>query len=602
MRLCPDNRLPRWGLRYYPTGKQLLSLLLLSLVPLVGCSQLGGQEKPLTTEQDPRGMQSPGNGFHSEDLNNPADNSSEIAHVDSLSQADIAIIQKSPVVDIPLGPDGAPLLADLEDLQRTALSLAGQGSLGLARDHLFALQELVATPLPDSADSLYTAHLGSIRRRIWLLGGILAEQEAFLGDPQLSDSLLATGYGRLANLAFPDSLVPATGITLDRMTADLLKEDNQAVSRWLDYFTGPGRRNFQYWLDRKTALEPLVGPILTEAGLPRELIYLSMIESGLSPNAVSSVGAVGPWQFMPGTARAYRLLQNWWVDERRDPEMSTRAAAQHIQMLHDQFGDWALVLAAYNGGHGRLARKIRQHGHDNFWEMRLPTQTTAYVPKFIAAARIGENPEEYGFHRSQTEPLAYDVVPVNDATDLELIAECAQVPPVQVKRLNPALLRGASPPGVRDYPVRVPPGTGERARRALAKIPADRRLTWRQHRVNRGETLGEIARNYGTTVGDLAKLNKLKDVHLIRPGDQLLIPMPAELAAQARKRAGEKGHYVPPEGYRRVSYKVKSGDTLGKIASKLGVTVKHLRKVNGIYKSHLIYPGQKIYAYRPGQG
>jgi LysM repeat protein len=505
-------------------------------------------------------------------------------------------------VQLPVGPEGYASLADLEDLYRTALSLAGQNSLALAQDHLFVLQDQVTLPRPAGTDSLYDAHCMSLERRTWLLAGILAEQEAFLGYPEEADSLLATGYGRLANIAFPDSLVPAAGITLDAITADLLTMDNQAVGRWVDYFTGRGRRHFQFWLDRKAAAQDLIFSILDEYQLPRELIYLSMIESGLNPRATSNVGAVGPWQFMPGTGKAYKLRNDWWVDERRDLEMSTRAAAQHLRMLHDQFGDWALVLAAYNSGENRVARKIRQHGHDNFWDMRLPSQTTAYVPKFIAAARIGEDPARYGFTVPEVEPLAFDIVSVDDATDLELIASCAGADPAKIKELNPALLRGASPPSAKNYPVKVPAGLGKKTTRALAKIPADRRLTWRQHRIKRGETLGGIARQYGTSVNDLAKLNKLRDVHLIRPGDQLLIPMPADLAAQARKRADEKGHYVPPAGYERVSYKVRSGDTLGKIARKLGVTVTHLRKVNGIYKSHLIYPGQRLYAYRPGQG
>jgi membrane-bound lytic murein transglycosylase D len=142
-------------------------------------------------------------------------------------------------------------------------------------------------------------------------------------------------------------------------------------------------------------------------------------------------------------------------------------------------------------------------------------------------------------------------------------------------------------------------GTAAVCRAELRKIPADRRLTWRRHKVAKGETLSEIAGNYGTSVRDIAELNSLTSVHFIRPGDQLLIPMPATLAAKAKQRAREKGHYVPPEGYQRVSYRVKEGDTLSGIALKLGVSLKHLRRVNGLYKTSLIKPGQKLYAYRP---
>jgi membrane-bound lytic murein transglycosylase D len=510
------------------------------------------------------------------------------------------VLSDEPMVLLPVGPDGYATLEDLEVLCDIALTLAGSGDFDLAQDHLFTLKEQVDLPLHSESDSLYVSHLLSLDRRVWLLSGILAEQVAFRADPEDADSLLAANYGRLSQTDFPDSLVPASGVTLPSFTADLMKVDNQAVRKWENYFTGRGKRNFQFWLDRKTAADSLITTILEENGLPRELIYLAMIESGMSTRAVSSVSAVGPWQFMAGTAKDYKLRRNWWLDERRDMEMSTRAAARYIKYLYGKFGDWALVLAAYNTGGGRIARKIRLHGHDNFWKMRLPSQTTDFVPKFIAAARIGENPEKYGFQDREITPLRYDVVEVDDATDLDLIARCAGVSNGSVRQLNPALLRGASPPDMKRYPVRVPLGTGKKAQQALRRVPADKRLTWRRHRVERGETLGHIARDFGTSVSDIASLNKLGDVHLIRPGDQLLIPMPAELANKARNRASEKGHYVPPDGYERVSYKVKSGDTLGGVARKLGVSLVHLRKVNNIHRTSLIHPGQRLYAYRPG--
>jgi membrane-bound lytic murein transglycosylase D len=510
--------------------------------------------------------------------------------------------ESMPVPVLPLGPDGYASLDDLEGLLATAMVQAAAGDYGLAEDHLMLARDQVERPLPAGADSLYAAHRASIGRRATLLEGLLADQAAFAGPAGQADSLLAAGYGRLARYAYPDSLVPATGTRLPAITADLLKMDNQAVRRWENYFAGRGKRTITTWLGRRAAADSLVKGILAEHDLPPELIYLAVIESGLSSRAVSSAAAVGPWQFMADTGRRYGLRTNWWVDERRDLEMSTRAAAAYLQDLYREFGDWALVLAAYNTGPGRVSRRIRQHGHANFWELRLPAQTTAHIPKFIAAARVGEDPGSFGIEPAAAPPLAWDVVTVKDATDLELIARCAEVPVHQVLDLNPALLRGASPPDLGDYPVKVPAGTGARARRALARVPADKRLTWRRHQVARGETLGHIARQWGTTVDDIARLNKLGDVHLIRPGDQLLIPMPASLEQRARARSAEKGHYVPPAGYQRVSHTVRSGDTLGGIAHTLGVTVNHLRKVNNIHGTNIIHPGQRIYAYRPGRG
>jgi len=351
-------------------------------------------------------------------------------------------------------------------------------------------------PVAAEADSSYVAHRRSIERRMVLLSGILAEQYAFSHSPSQADSLLSTEYAALQGLGFPDSLVPASGVDLSTITADLMKIDNKDVRRWEEYFTGRGRNGFQTWLDRKAVNDSLISGILAEHNLPRELIYLSMIESGFSSRAISSANAVGPWQFMSATAGDYHLRRSWWIDERRDMEMSTRAAATYIESLYKRFGDWALVLAAYNTGGGRIARKIREHGHANFWELRLPTQTTAHIPKFIAAARIGEDPEKYGFQINDMTPLSYDILKVNDATDLALVARCAGVSTDQVIALNPALLRGASPPDLRNYPVRVPTGTGAQAQRELARIPSDKRLTWRRHKVERGENLSAIATQY----------------------------------------------------------------------------------------------------------
>lgn len=489
----------------------------------------------------------------------------------------------------------------LEVLYQQALSALAAGQFDCAQDLLFILQDQAHSVMPATSDSLRHAYRQSFARRCVLLSGLLAEGRAFAQGAATNDHLLDRAYGDLSGGAFPDSLFPVTGANRSTLTADLLRIDNPSVRKWEEYFRGPGNTHFQYWLQRKSAVDSLVTSILREAALPPELIYLAMIESGLSNHARSSVGAVGPWQFMPGTAKMFDLRHDWWVDERRDLELATRAAAANLQRLYSEFQDWALVLAAYNSGENRVARAIRLAGHNNYWRLRLPRQTVDFVPKFIAAARLGEQSAGDDSTTSESLPrLTYDVVGVDDATDLGLIARCAGVDVEQVQALNPALLRNASPPDSPGYPVRIPVGTADRCLRELRKVPADKRLTWRKHRVQRGDTLSEIAGRYGTTVRELSSLNDLSSIHLIRPGDQLLIPMPARLVAKARDRAQENGHYVPPDGYERVSYRVRSGDTLSGIARKLGVSLRHLRKVNGIPASSLIHPGQRLYAYRPG--
>lgn len=492
-----------------------------------------------------------------------------------------------------------PDLAQLDRTYRQALELLSRAQYEAAEDLLFVLKGETVTTVPADRDSLAHAFLGSLDRRVGLLGGVLAEDRALSVAVTADDSLLAAAYGNLRGLSFPDSLIPVSGERRREIHRDLLLVQNEAVDKWIAYFTGDGRTSLQTWLDRKARVDSLIYRQLDEAGLPRELIYLAAIESGFNPRARSDALAVGTWQFMASTARHYHLRCDWWVDERRDPEMSTRAAVTYLTQLYHHFQDWALVLAAYNTGEHRVDRAIRLAGHDDFWRLHLPWQTRNHIPKFIAAARICEDPLAYGFEPTVAEKLGYDVIDVTDATDLNLIARCADVEPTEIVALNPALLREATPPGRIDYPVRVPLGTGARALRALGAVPLSERLTWRRHVVERGQTLGAIARRYGTTVRDIARLNEIRDAALIHPGDRLLIPMPAELAERARLREAESGHYVPPAGYERVNYKVRRGDTLSGIARKLGVTLRHLRRVNNMQGNALIRPGDRIYAYRP---
>jgi len=299
-------------------------------------------------------------------------------------------------------------------------------------------------------------------------------------------------------------------------------------------------------------------------------------------------------------AKGLGLRVNWWVDERCDYVQSTRAAARHLRALHDTFGDWSLVLAAYNAGQNRVLRKIHQGATDNYWDLNLPAQTADFVPKFIAAARIGAAPADYGFTGdSPASPLVFDTIEVTQPTGLDLLAECAGATTGELRSLNPALKRGATPPDLGAYSVHVPASSAGKVEKALAKIPAERRLTWTRHRVQRGETLGGIAQRYGCSVADIARVNHLDNVRLIHPDDQLVIPMPGDLDRLARNRAEEKGHYVPPSGHKQVTYKVRPGDTLSGIAHRLGVTVTHLRKVNNIHRTSLIHPGDRLFAYRP---
>ncbi len=520
----------------------------------------------------------------------------------------VADIEPLPLVSIP--PESVestlasvlhdrPDLEELDHLYRQALELLARRQFEPAEDVLYLLRDEAVATVPADHDSIAAAYLSSLERRVSLLAGVVAEERVLDMAVVADDSLLGAAYAGVRGLAFPDSLIPVSGAARRAIETDLLAVDNEAVQRWIDYFSGDGKRHFEIWLSRKSEVDSLVYAELDAAGLPRELIYLAAIESGFNPRARSGANAVGPWQFMAGTARHFKLRCDWWVDERQDMLLATQAAAKYLSQLYNHFGDWALVLAAYNAGEGRVDRAMTRSAHDNFWELHLPPQTRNHIPKFIAVARLGENPDAYGLTVESRPDMGFDIVDVTDATDLDLIARCAGVPAEEVHALNTGLIRGATPPGKTDYPVKVPRGTGQICLQKLLRIPLEERLTWRRHTVQNGETLGAIAGLYGTSVQDVARLNKIIDVKLIHPGDKLLIPMPGSLAERVAGRAKEAGYYVPPTGHERVAYNVKTGDTLSGIARKLGVTLAHLRRVNNMHGSSFIKPGQRLFAYRP---
>jgi membrane-bound lytic murein transglycosylase D len=394
--------------------------------------------------------------------------------------------------------------------------------------------------------------------------------------------------------------------------------DNSRVDFWIKYFTGPGRQRFERAVYRMQLHRPTVEAILDELDLPREIICIALVESGFSMRAVSSARAVGPWQFMRGTARLYGLRVNWWVDERRDIVASTYAASHYLKDLHGIWGDWLLAFAAYNCGEYRVARQIARQRTEDFWRLKLPVQTQRYVPKFLAALYILRDPIKYDLTVPDVEPMTFDLVTIPDATDLKLIAESADASVEVLRELNPQVRRWATPPGM-EVVVKVPPGRGEECRARLDSIPPDERITWRQHRVKRGETLSQIARRYSTSVSALKSLNNIRNSHVIREGTVLLVPLQGgKYVEVASSKATSKPQYMnpareinkqslqnyaqkaaPPAGHKRVTYTVRSGDTLGEIAERYRTSARKIRSWNELHYRRYIYPGQKLAIYVP---
>ncbi len=377
---------------------------------------------------------------------------------------------------------------------------------------------------------------------------------------------------------------------------------NERVDAFIDLFQGPQKEWMKRALHRSGRYSQRMKEILREEGLPEDLVYLALIESGFNPHAYSRAKAMGIWQFIPGTGRRYGLVINWWIDERRDLEKSTRAAAHYLKNLYGLFEDWYLAAAAYNAGEGKLQRAIHKYDSTCFWDLSqyryLRSETKNYVPRFLAALTIAKEPDQYGFSDVRyDEPLLYETVRVPDATDLAVIARGCGASLALMNTLNPQLRRGCTPPEYPDYEVKIPRGTKERFLDYYARLDPAKRLTFRRHRIQKNETLSHIALRYGISVNSIVTINHLHSRHTIREGKSLIIPLPASYKVVAQARPARKPVKLPDlsgQGYRKVVHVVEPGDSLWQIARRYGVSVSSLRKWNRQYRSSSIRPGQNI--------
>jgi membrane-bound lytic murein transglycosylase D len=404
-------------------------------------------------------------------------------------------------------------------------------------------------------------------------------------------------------------------LQLDRVDPrefDIPIATNEMVQKWMTYFLGRGRKYYGRYLMRSTHWMPMMRAELAERGLPRDLVYLSMIESGFTTSATSYAAAAGLWQFMPATARQYGLRVDWWVDERRDPVRATRAALTYLAYLNKMFeGDWWLAWASYNGGEGRVGKEVRRHGTTDFWKLvernALHTETQNYVPKLIAAAIIGKHPERYGFVGvPYQEPLAQESVEVPGGTGLDVIAKCAGIDDEEVLEYNPALRRWALPPDVPTWTVHLPAGRREAFEVAFAKVPPEERVTLARHVVKRKETLAGIAKKYGVESEEIARLNHLGKKSKLKVGQELVVPArpgsaslasvaPAEPTEVTAAPKSEKATTEKAASTKTVArtHTVRSGDTLSSIAARYKLSVSELKELNGL-RSDRILAGQSL--------
>lgn len=375
---------------------------------------------------------------------------------------------------------------------------------------------------------------------------------------------------------------------------------NPQIAAWVKLYSGAQKKVFAHWLARAARYIPRIQMIFAAQGIPLDLAYLAMIESGFNVRAYSWAHAAGPWQFIESTGKLYGLKNDWWHDSRLDLEKSTLAAARHLNYLHQRFeGDWYLAVAAYNAGCGSVSRAIKSTQSRDFWvlsqEQQLRRETRDYVPKLLAALTIISKLEDYGFDQLEFDPpLVYEVVSIPSATDLEVLAQLGNLSYAQLKDLNPELKRWCTPPGHGSYPLRVPPGSAALLAEGYARLPQDQRARYRRHQIQAGETLNLLAKKYRIRVDDIIALNKIRNPRNLQIGANLILPLQA--GVKNLPHVEQQDFYVRG---RRTTYQVKNGDSLWSIARRFNVSENELRIWNKLGWSNLISPGQVLTVSAP---
>jgi membrane-bound lytic murein transglycosylase D len=491
----------------------------------------------------------------------------------------------------PKGPD--LIVADAEAAFEAGEADFQAGHLGKAREEFdLALDELLASGLDIDADprlsDLYHHIVDTVS---------LDELEAFRdGDGFREQKTTPAAIDEIADetIPMPEAFDPnlrgrAEG-EVGAIAHDLPLTVNDQVLTYLNYFKTPrGSAIVETGLRRAGKYRAMIQRVLQDEGMPQDLIYLAQAESAFQPQAVSKAGARGMWQFMSYAGRKYGLQKSWWLDERQDPEMATHAAARDLRDLYNEFGDWYLAMAAYNSGAGTVEHAIERTGYADFWELYrrnvLPRETKNYVPIILALTLISKDPARYGIEFEPEPPLAADAVKPGQAIDLRLVAETIDSDLDTLRGLNPQLLRLVTPSNP-EFVLRIPEGTAERFFAEIADIPPEKWVSWRRHKVEEGETLSAIAKQYHVAPAEIADANSLSGSTTLEPGQKLIIPA----AARAEAATGKL-----------IRYRVRRNDTATSIADEFDVTTAELRTWNHLRSDHLVR-GMSLRIYPGGMG
>lgn len=451
----------------------------------------------------------------------------------------------------------------------------------------------------------------SDRRFMELYRSVMAEYQAFYGinDPlmrqegdifAIQDEMFSDLNDEFDEneLAFPKTEKPKTDVPIFQ---------NRQVNNHLAYLWIKRPEIMEAWLQRSEKYFPMMEEILADVGVPDELKYLAMIESGLNPVARSHAAAVGMWQFIAATGGMYGLDVNWWVDERRDPVKATRAAAEHLRDLYNIWGDWHLAMANYNISPRGLKRAIRRAGGvEDYWAAYpyLPRETRGYVPSFIATFIIATNPTQFGFQESyEGEAYSYETTEVTGSYQLKDLAALIDITADELKDYNPELRRWATPPGDEPYELKIPVGTKEKFEKNIDNLPKQAQKQLFVHTVKRGEWLGKIANAYGVTVRDLYLSNDGLSTR-IHPGQKIVIPVPegtevkqAGTRSSSNRYTASRSGVSQPANTSKLYYTVKPGDTIGHIAEWYNTYAWKIRSWNNT--NNMIRAGQRLVIYVP---
>jgi len=363
---------------------------------------------------------------------------------------------------------------------------------------------------------------------------------------------------------------------------------NDRVKKCLLYYQTVARDAFARYLSRSKVYGPMIDSVFREYGIPSDIKYLALIESGYNPHAYSWARAMGLWQFIASTGKLYDLNRTWWYDERKDPVKATVSAARFLKDLYEKFGSWELSLAAYNGGPGRVERQIAKQKTKDFWKLKFKRRETMdYVPFFMAGAMISKDPGRFGFENINYLPeWQYDLVKIDKCLDLKTVAKALGCGVAEIKELNPELLREFTPPNKEEYRLRIPKGAKNAFWAAYDEMASSKPTSFAKHKIRRGETIASIARKYGVSKYALLEANNMTSKSKIIAGKTLIVPVPS-YGGNTRETKGE----YAAEGN---VYVVRNGDTVWDIARAFGTTPDSIRKLNSLGRNSQIYVGQKL--------